>query len=397
MFKKFAILIGFVLLFISGTSLIHADNTVPVTLFYGEGCPHCAKEKLFLKDLLQKYPEIKYQEYEIYYSQNNSSLLQKLAKSMKTNSGGVPFLVVGSKSFIGFAEGVTSREIETQVQYCMNNPCIDPVAALLAASPSPTPRSTPTPSSDAPLSIQVPLLGELDITKLSLPVLTITLAFLDGFNPCAMWTLLFLISLLLGMQDRRRMWILGSSFIITSALVYFLFLSAWLNLFLFLGVVTWVRWIIALVALGSGTYYLYDYCRNQSGCSVMGDEKRQAVFNKLKEITQKKQFFLALGGIILLAIAVNLVELVCSAGLPAVYTQVLSLSNLASWQYYLYLALYILVFMLDDLFIFFTAMLTLKAVGIESKYSRLSHLIGGILMVIIGTLLLFKPSWLMFG
>jgi len=212
-----------------------------------------------------------------------------------------------------------------------------------------------------------------------------------------MWTLLFLISLLLGMQDRRRMWILGSSFIITSALVYFLFLSAWLNLFLFLGVVTWVRWIIALVALGSGTYYLYDYCRNQSGCSVMGDEKRQAVFNKLKEITQKKQFFLALGGIILLAIAVNLVELVCSAGLPAVYTQVLSLSNLASWQYYLYLALYILVFMLDDLFIFFTAMLTLKAVGIESKYSRLSHLIGGILMVIIGTLLLFKPSWLMFG
>ena len=92
-----------------------------------------------------------------------------------------------------------------------------------------------------------------------------------------------------------------------------------------------------------------------------------------------------------------MVELVCSAGLPAIYTQILSLSNLPTWQYYFYLGLYILIFMLDDLFVFFTAMFTLKAVGVESKYARYSHLIGGVLMLVIGLLLLFKPEWLMFG
>ncbi|MBU1499606.1 hypothetical protein KKE48_01920, partial [Patescibacteria group bacterium] len=127
------------------------------------------------------------------------------------------------------------------------------------------------------------------------------------------------------------------------------------------------------------------------------NEKRQKILENLRRIAQKRRFILALGGIILLAIAVNMIELVCSAGLPAIYTKILSLSGLSTWQYYLYLLFYTLIFMLDDLFIFFTAMITLQAVGIQSKYSRFSHLIGGVLMFVIGLLLLLKPEWLMFG
>ena len=121
------------------------------------------------------------------------------------------------------------------------------------------------------------------------------------------------------------------------------------------------------------------------------------MFSKLKKIIQEKHFLIALGGLIILAFAVNLVELICSAGLPAVYTQVLTLSNLSTWQYYSYLALYIFVFMLDDLFVFFAAMITLQFTGISGKYSRASHLIGGIVMLIIGILMIFKPELLMFG
>jgi hypothetical protein len=149
---------------------------------------------------------------------------------------------------------------------------------------------------------------------------------------------------------------------------------------------------------GGGVYNLREYFINkESGCKVTGDEKRQRVFEKLKAITQKQQFWLALGGIIILAGAVNLVELICSAGLPVVFTQILALSNLAKWQYYLYMLLYIFIFMLDDLIVFIVAMVTLKMTGITTKYTRLSHLIGGILMLIIGLLLIFKPEWLMFG
>ena len=244
--------------------------------------------------------------------------------------------------------------------------------------------------------IDLPFFGEVEVKSLSLPVLTIAIAALDGFNPCAMWVLLFLISLLLGMKNRKRMWILGSTFIVASGAVYFLFLSAWLKVILFYGMVIWLRIAIAAVAIASGIYHIREFWLNRSGCKVTNDKKRQKIFAKLRAVTQRQEFWLALGGIILLAAAVNLVELVCSAGLPAVYTSVLGMSNLPGWQYYLYLILYIVVFMLDDLIVFFIAMTALRMVGISSKYSRWSNLIGGIIILIIGVLLVLRPEWLTF-
>ena len=104
---------------------------------------------------------------------------------------------------------------------------------------------------------------------------------LDGFNPCAMWVLLFLISLLLGMENKKRMWILGSAFIVASASVYFLFMSAWLNLILFLGFVSWVKILIGFFALLGGIYSIKEFVFNKdSGCKVTGDETRQKIFEK---------------------------------------------------------------------------------------------------------------------
>jgi len=159
-----------------------------------------------------------------------------------------------------------------------------------------------------------------------------------------------------------------------------------------------VRIIIGGLALLGGGYNLKEFLFNRAGgCRVAGDEKRQKVFQKIKIIIGQHSFWLALGGIILLAFAVNLVELICSAGLPAVYAQVLALNKLTSWQYHLYILLYILFFMLDDLFVFFVAMITLQMTGITTKYTKYSRLIGGLLMLLIGLLLIFKPAWLMFG
>jgi hypothetical protein len=221
---------------------------------------------------------------------------------------------------------------------------------------------------------------------------------IDGFNPCAMWALLFLISLLLGMKDRKRMWILGTAFIFTSALVYFTFMAAWLNLILFIGIVAWVRIIIGLIALLGGGYNLKEYFTSPAGvCKVSGGDKKQKFFEKLKDVTKQKNFYIALGGIVVLAFAVNLIELICSAGLPAVYTQVLALSDLSILQYYLYLLFYVFIFMLDDLIVFIIAMKTLEVTGFTAKYSKWSHLIGGILMIAIGLLLIFRPELLMFG
>lgn len=398
MLKKLTrIFLVLIVLFFVVKPVMAQEKQVNVYFFWGEGCPHCADEKPFLQELEKRYHEVKVYDFEVWNNSDNRKLLIEVGKKLNTTVSGVPFTIIGEQYFTGWLnQNTTGQSIENAVQGVLRDGCCDVVGEVLASQQSLTQKEEK--KSVVPAELYLPIIGKINPRSFSLPVLTIILGGLDGFNPCAMWTLLFLISLLLGMKNKKRRWILGTAFIIASAFVYFLFMAAWLNLILFIGFIVWIRILIGLVALGGGSYNLKEFFVNKdSGCKVTGDKKRQAVFEKLRNITHRKQFVLALGGIILLAFAVNLVELICSAGLPVVFTQILTLSDLASWQYYAYMLLYIFFFMLDDLFIFFSAMLTLEITGISTKYSRISHLIGGILMLIIGFLLIFKPELLMFG
>ena len=370
------------------------ENKADLYFFWANGCPHCSNEKEFLKELEQKYLALEIHYLEVTRDKESIELLKRVGKELDVNISGVPFTVVGEHYFIGYNEQ-TGVAIEEAVQCALQNGCYDAVGSLVTSS---VPFSEPQKTKTIPEKIELPFIGEMETKNLSLPALTIIIGALDGFNPCAMWVLLFLISLLLGMEDRKRMWILGSVFIVTSAFVYFLFMSAWLNLILFLGFIVWVRIIIGLVAIIGGGYSLKEYFTNKEAtCKVTNNEKRKKVFENLKAVTQKQKLWMAVGGIILLAFAVNLVELICSAGLPAVYVQILTLTELPAWQYYAYLVLYIFVFMLDDLFVFFVAMKTLQIAGITTKYTRAARLIGGVIMLIIGISLIFKPELLMFG
>jgi len=434
--KKFILSLAFCLTFIfllgQTVSAQTAPKDVNIYFFWGDGCPHCANEKIYLEYLENKYPFVTLYDYEVYNNGENKNLLKEIGSAMDVNIAGVPFTVIGEKYFIGWSDNTNLKlSMEETIKCVQENRCGD-VIAEIADITNPATNGLPqsfddyTESRDEepimveednlattaeetspyeletvsliPETIKAPIVGEINIKNLSLPIITIIFGALDGFNPCAMWVLLFLISMLMGMENKKRMWILGSSFLVATAAVYFLFMAAWLNLLLFIGFIFWIRFGIGAVALFGGGFNLREFFKNPEGaCKVTGTEKRQKVFQKLKEITQQKSFWLSLLGIILLAFAVNLVELVCSAGLPAVYTQILALSNLNTWQYYTYIGLYILIFLLDDLVVFFVAMTTLHITGITGKYSRFSHLIGGILMIIIGILLIFKPGWLMFG
>jgi len=390
-----------------------AKNEVNIYLFWGEGCPHCIKENAFLDKYEKEHPEVNINRYEINRNAANRELIKKLGTELGLKTSTVPITVINNAVVYGYlSDEVTGKQIEQAVVSCQESVCDDLVKKLVAGNngdshgeikvstggPETKIEEDKNGTQQIPEKLKLPLFGEIDTTSISLPVLTIAISAVDGFNPCAMWVLLFLISLLLGMKNRKRMWILGIAFIVSSALSYFLFLSAWLNLFLFIGFIVWVRVVIGLFACGSGIYHLRDYWKNKDrGCVAAGGEKRKMVFDKLKQFSNSQKFWVALGGIVLIAFAINLVELICSAGLPAIYTNILSLSDIPRWQYYMYLLLYIFIFMLDDLIIFFIAMMTLQATGISKKYSKYSSLIGGIITLILGILLLFRPEWLMFG
>jgi hypothetical protein len=376
-----------------------AADQPPITvyLFYTEGCPHCGHEKEFLATLQQEDKEVRVVALEVSGSGENLKLFQEVGKFLHADISGVPFTVIGNQYVLGWQSAATTgRAIQAAIQGQRTRGSPDLVATLRAG---PASSLTPAPDTQAvPETLTVPVLGQIHLKYLSLGALTIIIGALDGFNPCAMWVLIFLINLLLGMADRKKMWLLGGAFIVASGAVYFLFMTAWLNILVLLGFIFWIRIIIGCVALLAGGYNLKEYLTNTSGaCTLSHGHRRQRTMDRLKEIIATRKFWLALGGIVLLAFMVNLVELICSAGFPVVYLQILSLTPMPFWQYYLYLLLYIFVFMFDDIIIFVVAMLTLQLMGATNRYKRFSNLIGGVLMSVIGVLLIFKPGWLMFG
>ena len=373
--KIFIFLCLFILLI---PSIVFANDKVDVYLFYGETCPHCANEKKMFAEYMKENDDINLHLYEVYYSRENQKLMQKMADDLGINVSGVPFTIIGDKHFIGYSESYTKDKIiKTIKEEKKANNQNDETNENI---------------------INLPIIGELDTNNLSLPVITIIFGILDGFNPCAMWVLLFLISILIGMENKRRRIILGSTFILTSTIMYFLFMVAWLNFALFIGATLWIKILVGLVGIGGGIYSLTNGIKRQDdGCEIVDDKKRNNMFTKIKEATAKKSFLLAMIGIIALAISVNFIELLCSAGLPVIYTQILALNNVSTIDYYLFIMLYMLFFMLDDLIVFIIAMTTLKMTGISTKYSKMTKIIGGILMLIIGLLLLFKPELLTFS
>ena len=391
--------LGFALPAAAMTQPSAATATADIYLFWREGCPHCGREKDFLQRLVNEEPRIRVHELEISQSQAHFQAFETLVRGAGIYRPGVPLTVIGHTLLQGYQDdSTTGAEIRSHAGNCLTTACPDLVRPLLE---SPMVSESP-PVTDweksLPKVLKLPLFGEIAIAQVSLPVLTILLGALDGFNPCAMWTLVFLISLLVGLRDRFRMWVLGGAFIVASAAVYYLFMAAWLNLLLFLGMLVWIRVLIGMLALGGGGYYLHEYFVNPEAiCKVTAPESRRRVLDRLRHLAGERNFLLALGGIILLAFVVNAVELICSAGLPAIYTQVLAMSHLPVWQYHAYLALYILVFMLDDLFVFFVAMQTLKVTGLTGAYVRQAHLMGGVVMILLGLMLLFQPGWLNFA
>ena len=364
-----------------------AAAQVDIHLFWRAGCPHCEREIAFLDRLSAASDDVRVHKYEVSRSRANAALMIETAGRLGVEAGSVPLTVIGSRAWVGYLDDATTgREIAAHVEECRARGCPGGVSA------------PPERESALPEALRLPLVGEVRTANLSLPVLTALLAAADGFNPCAMWVLVFLLGLLAGMKDRRRMWLLGGAFVVASALVYLLILGAWLNVLLLAGALAFVRIGVGMVALAGGGYYLKEFFTNADmSCAVTAPESRRRTLERLKRLAQQPRSLAALGGIVLLAFAVNVVEFLCSAGIPAVFAQVLALSALAPWQYFAYLVLYVAVFMLDDLLVLVVALKTLEVSGLTTRYARWSNAVGGTALVTIGALLLFRPEWLAFG
>lgn len=383
---------------------VDAKDKVKLYFFHGDGCPHCYEESLFLKNIEQKYEDdLEIVKYEVWYQKDNQKLLEKVKHKMKIEDSGVPITIIGPTYFIGYSD-VDDQKMMRAINYYLDNP--DNYKDIVKSIKNNTFKdkkivdyfSLYDQKTDDNTTLSIPIIGKVNLKNVSVWIAAATIGLVDGFNPCAMWVLLFLISMLIGMKNRKRMWILGISFLLTSAIVYIAIMLSWLNIVVNITASITVRNIIAIVAIIGAIVNLNSFRKSaDSGCQVVDAKKRRKILTKIKKFTTEKNFWLALLGVITLAISVNIIELACSAGLPLIFTQILALNNITGIQSFLYTLVYIFFFLLDDLIIFIIAMITAKVTGISTKYNKYSHLIGGIIMLLIGILLIFKPGWLMFN
>lgn len=350
------------------------ENKINIYLFYSYTCPHCHDEIEYFKELEEKYKDkINIYKYEVMKNKDNLTMMNASKKLFEVTSTGVPFTIIGKEYILGFSEST-----KDEFKYILNNYLNE------------------NKNNNEKVEKNIPILGNIDAKKTSLTLVGIILGFIDGFNPCAMWILLLLINMTLGMKEKKKMITIGLTFILTGGIIYF-FSMLGIGVILDLTMVNVVRDIIAIVAIILGIYSLYTYIktRKNTGCHVVDKKKRKGIIKKINEIMSKKSTLLAIIGTIVLASSVNLIELACSLGFPTIYLELLSLNNVRGLAKIIYLILYIFFYLIDDLVVFLIAIFTLKSKGISTRYNKFVNLIGGILMILMGILLIFKPEWIM--
>mgnify|MGYP002744722067 FL=1 len=353
---------------------IKNDEKVNIYLFYSKICPHCQKEEKYFETLKEKYQDkINIYTYEVTENKTNNEIMKSLKKELKENSQGVPFTIIGSKTFLGYDESLNERIENTIESYLDENTKTD---------------NTYT----------IPILGKIEGKNASIILIAIILGFIDGFNPCAMWILLLLINMCISIKDKKKMLIVCLTFIITSGIIYFLSMLG-IGFILDLTTISYIRNIIAILAIILGIYNLYTYLktRKQTGCHVVKKEKRKTIITKINNILNNKNTLLMFGGTIILATSVSLVEMACSLGFPTIFLELLSINNIHSFLKVTYLLIYILFYLIDDIVVLFLSIKAFEAKGISTKYNKYVHLIGGLIMILMGILLIFKPEWIMFN
>ncbi len=256
----------------------------------------------------------------------------------------------------------------------------------------------PSPSKLESGVIEVPFLGELRVSQLGLPAFTFLVGLVDGFNPCAMWILVFLLSVLVNIKDRKKILLIAGTFVAVSGIAYFAFMAAWLNLFMLIGIARPAQIILGGMALLIGVINVKDFFAFKKGVSLsIPESSKPGIYRRVREIVAAKYLPAALAGVIVLAVIVNMVELLCTAGLPALYTQILTMQEFPAWKNYAYLGLYITAYMLDDTCLLAIVVATLSHRKLQEREGRWLKLLSGLVILALGLVMIFKPDWLQLG
>ncbi len=354
---------------LAGTAVALADPTpARLEVFVREGCPHCAAAKAYLPAFAASRPGLQVVLRQVDRDPAAQRDWQRVSQASGVWPPGLPTFAIQGRLMVGFDDEQRTG----------------PLLAALVDQAVVAP------------ALESGWLGTLSVERLGLPLFTLAIGLLDGFNPCAMWVLLFLLSMLVHLRSRARIALIAGTFVATGGLIYFAFLAAWLNLFLLLPLTDALRWGLAALALAIGGVNVADAARGGSDFTLaIPASVKPGLYARARAVLRGETLLASMAGVMVLAVVVNFVELLCSAGLPALYSAVLAQQPLDQWQRTGYLALYIVGYVADDSLMVALAVTALGSSKLSERSGRWLKLVSGLTMLAMGGLLVLKPGWLL--
>ena len=384
---------------------------VKIEYFGRKDCKNCANLEKFLKELSAKRDDFEYVEHKIDESKEEKVFFDETTSKLKLVKG-TPIIYIDGHIIQGFnTADTTGKEIENLINSGKTKDKIltlkeyvesgqtGNVSSNGAVCTGDTVCEVPglTKGAENQVLVNIPIINKtVDLTNYSLLTMSIILGTIDGFNPCAMWVLVLFLTALIAVGNKVKMFRVAGLFILAEAVMYFFILNAWIYAWDFVGLDKWVTPLVGIVGIIGGIFFIRNYLKKGDTleCEVTDFEQRAKISKKIKDIANKPFTLLTALAIIGLALSVNVIEFACSVGIPQTYTKILQINEVPFWTRQFYTFIYIIGYMIDDIIVFGFALMSVNKLQLTTKYSKWVNLFGGILMIILGLIMLIKPSLL---
>ena len=387
------------------------SKKVKIEYFGRKDCKNCANLEKFLKELSAKRDDFEYVEHKIDKSREEKAFFDETTSKLKLVKG-TPIIYIDGHIIQGFnTADTTGKEIESLINSAKAKDKILTLKEYLesgqagnvssngAVCTGDTVCEVPglTKGAENQVLVNIPIINKtVDLTNYSLFTMSLILGTIDGFNPCAMWVLVLFLTALIAVGNKIKMFRVAGLFIFAEAAMYFFILNAWIYAWDFVGLDKWVTPLVGIIGIAGGIFFIRNYLKKGDTleCEVTDFEQRAKISKKIKDIANKPFTLLTALAIIGLALSVNVIEFACSVGIPQTYTKILQINEVPFWTRQFYTFIYIIGYMVDDIIVFGFALMSINKLQLTTKYSKWVNLFGGILMIILGLIMLIKPSLL---
>lgn len=384
---------------------------VKIEYFGRKDCKNCANLEKFLKELSAKRDDFEYVEHKIDKSKEEKAFFDETTSKLKLVKG-TPIIYIDGHIIQGFnTADTTGKEIENLINSAKAKDKILTLKEYLESGQASNVSSNGavctgdtvcevpglTKGAENQVLVNIPIINKtVDLTNYSLFTMSLILGTIDGFNPCAMWVLVLFLTALITVGNKVKMFRVAGLFIFAEAAMYFFILNAWIYAWDFVGLDKWVTPLVGIIGIAGGIFFIRNYLKKGDTleCEVTDFEQRAKISKKIKDIANKPFTLLTALAIIGLALSVNVIEFACSVGIPQTYTKILQINEVPFWTRQFYTFIYIIGYMVDDIIVFGFALMSINKLQLTTKYSKWVNLFGGILMIILGLIMLIKPSLL---